>query len=162
MAISTIGANGLGSGAVTSAKLASGQTLSVNGITFPATQVPSADANTLDDYEEGTWTPTDASGSSLSFTVIFANYTKVGRLVTVITRFQFPSTANTADILIGGLPFAGIIDTAGAPIMTGYTEQTGMLFVGSSQFRIYDATLARLQNNDLTGKSILLNASYIV
>jgi hypothetical protein len=33
----------------------SGTTPSLNGITFPATQVPSADANTLDDYEEGTW-----------------------------------------------------------------------------------------------------------
>jgi hypothetical protein len=35
----------------------SGTTPSLNGITFPATQVASADANTLDDYEEGTWTP---------------------------------------------------------------------------------------------------------
>ena len=27
------------------------------GISFPATQSTSTDANTLDDYEEGTWTP---------------------------------------------------------------------------------------------------------
>jgi hypothetical protein len=27
------------------------------GITFPAAQSASSDANTLDDYEEGTWTP---------------------------------------------------------------------------------------------------------
>ena len=38
------------------------------GITFPATQSASTDANTLDDYEEGTWTPTIAASSgSITF-----------------------------------------------------------------------------------------------
>ena len=38
--------------------------LNVRGgkIAFPATQVAAADPNTLDDYEEGTWAPGDASG----------------------------------------------------------------------------------------------------
>ncbi len=40
------------------------------GITFPATQSASSDANTLDDYEEGTWTPSDGSGAGLSITFI--------------------------------------------------------------------------------------------
>ena len=52
MAISTITTAGI-SGPLTipTINLTSGQ------ITFPTTQVPSSDANTLDDYEEGTWTP---------------------------------------------------------------------------------------------------------
>ncbi len=43
-------------------------------ITFPATQNPSADANTLDDYEEGTWTPVDSSGAGLTFANVNAIY----------------------------------------------------------------------------------------
>jgi hypothetical protein len=59
---------------------------SVNGtgITFPATQNASSDANTLDDYEEGTWTPV-LSGTStppgLSYSAA-GKYVKVGNQVT--------------------------------------------------------------------------------
>jgi len=74
-------------------------------IKFPATQNPSADANTLDDYEEGTWTPTDASGTGLSFSGVVATYTKIGRQVTVTARLQYPATADGATAIIGGLPF---------------------------------------------------------
>lgn len=110
MPISTIGANGLGSGAVTSAKLASGQTLSVNGITFPATQVPSADANTLDDYEEGTWTPSigGAGGNgTLTYSLQQGGYTKVGNMVTCWGRVQATSTVTggSGTLQIYGLPF---------------------------------------------------------
>jgi hypothetical protein len=82
-----------------------GTTPTLNGITFPATQVPSADANTLDDYEEGGWTPTDGSGAGLSLNVVYAKYTKIGRLVTVTTYFEYPSTASSAQPRISGLPF---------------------------------------------------------
>ena len=55
-----------------------------SGITFPATQSASSDANTLDDYEEGTWTPALAGegGGSNTFTNKYGYYTKIGRLVT--------------------------------------------------------------------------------
>ena len=76
------------------------------GITFPATQSASTDANTLDDYEEGTWTPTDVSGAGLSFTTAVGFYTKIGRQVIASFRVDYPSTANTALAQIGGLPFA--------------------------------------------------------
>jgi hypothetical protein len=51
-----------------------------SGITFPATQVASSDANTLDDYEEGTFTATLNSGT---FTSQVFKYTKIGNMVTV-------------------------------------------------------------------------------
>jgi hypothetical protein len=82
--------------------------LSGGQIAFPATQVPSADANTLDDYEEGTWTPTIATGT---FTARRPRYTKIGRMVTVsayVDSFSDRSTAAT--VQIGGLPFAGNAD----------------------------------------------------
>ena len=57
------------------------------GITFPATQDPSTDANTLDDYEEGTWTPTltGSTGSAGGYTATIENgrYVKIGQLVFV-------------------------------------------------------------------------------
>jgi hypothetical protein len=76
------------------------------GIAFPSTQSASSDANTLDDYEEGTWTPTDGSGAGLTFTSIQAYYTKVGRMVTLNASFTFPSTASSASVGISGIPFS--------------------------------------------------------
>jgi hypothetical protein len=54
------------------------------GITFPATQSASSNANTLDDYEEGTFTPTVIGGTTAgtgTYNTQTGSYTKVGRLV---------------------------------------------------------------------------------
>ena len=77
-------------------------------IKFPATQNASADANTLDDYEEGTWTPAiegNAGGAS-TLSVAYGDYTKVGRQVTVRGRIEFSaSTLSGGGIYMSGLPF---------------------------------------------------------
>jgi hypothetical protein len=79
----------------------------VSGITFPATQAASADANTLDDYEEGTWTPIDSSGAGLSFTISgTSTYTKIGQQVICRATLTYPTTASGSNAVIGGLPFA--------------------------------------------------------
>jgi hypothetical protein len=104
-----------------------GTTPTFNGITFPATAVPSADANTLDDYEEGTWTPTDASGAGLSFTTSDAFYTKIGNVVYVSCSVTFPSTASAASMKFGGLPFtvkAGSNNVYAASIAQTNTSRT--------------------------------------
>ena len=61
----------------------------------------------LDDYEEGSWTPVDSSGASLSFSNTSGNchYTKIGRIVVASFRINYPSTSNTTGTKIGGLPF---------------------------------------------------------
>ena len=62
------------------------------GITFPNTQSASTDANTLDDYEEGGWTPNQ--GAALTIVGAFVSsgtYTKIGRVVTV-TAYYRPGT----------------------------------------------------------------------
>ncbi len=89
------------------------------GITFPATQSASTDANTLDDYEEGTWTPTVIATAS-NPTVTYATngqrgyYTKIGRVV-YFQAFIGVSTisSGSGDLLCGGLPFtvAGDVNT---------------------------------------------------
>lgn len=62
------------------------------GITFPATQSSSSDANTLDDYEEGTFTPTWTGGTITA--VNFCAYTKVGRLINVMYDLQLGSSSS--------------------------------------------------------------------
>jgi hypothetical protein len=76
------------------------------GITFPATQSASTDVNTLDDYEEGTWTPTDNSGAGLTLTVNYAKYVKIGKSVTVAGYVTYPATADVAVVSLAGFPFA--------------------------------------------------------
>jgi len=80
------------------------------GITFPATASASSDANTLDDYEEGTWTPAIIGSTSQSGQVYSSQvgtYTKIGRQVTARFYLQL-STEGTFSgfyLLISGLPF---------------------------------------------------------
>jgi hypothetical protein len=79
-------------------------------IKFPATQVPSADANTLDDYEEGTWTMGISFGGASDGVTYGANsgtYTKIGRQVTVNGLLELSSKgSSTGSALLTGLPFA--------------------------------------------------------
>ena len=80
-------------------------------IKFPATKLASADANTLDDYEEGTFTYTLPCSTSGSFTVrnIYTSgyYTKVGRVVTININFESSgSSSPVGNLQFAGLPFA--------------------------------------------------------
>ena len=79
-----------------------------SGITFPATQSASSDANTLDDYEEGTFTPTmsGATGGPVTLSTATGQYTKIGNVVNFRLRVTV-SNANSAGgaININGLPF---------------------------------------------------------
>ena len=89
--------------------VASGTTPSLNGITFPATQVASADANTLDDYEEGTWTPGVGTLTQVGGTFTSSGtYTKIGRSVTVTGRIDISgggTIAASTSANLSGLPF---------------------------------------------------------
>jgi hypothetical protein len=89
--------------------LAGGSTTATGtGIAFPATQSASSDVNTLDDYEEGTWTPVlvPTSGSITTQTNSGA-YTKIGGQVTV-NFLCIINNVGTATALssMSGLPFA--------------------------------------------------------
>jgi hypothetical protein len=80
------------------------------GVQFPATQVPSADANCLDDYEEGIWSPTfQNSDGSQSVTVSNAgSYIKIGRQVICLVNVyntSFASISAGNHIFLRNLPF---------------------------------------------------------
>jgi hypothetical protein len=93
----------------TSTATANGGVLELSGgITFPATAVAASNANTLDDYEEGTWTPTIA-GTSTAGTATYATrigtYVKVGKIVQIQLYVNFSSGTGTGNLQITGLPF---------------------------------------------------------
>jgi len=91
--------------------VASGTTPSLNGITFPATQVASADANTLDDYEEGTWTPTvrgEGTAGTTTYTLQEGYYTKIGNTVFLYCSVSYSAATGTGPLQIQGVPFNNV------------------------------------------------------
>ena len=110
------------------------------GITFPATQSASTDANTLDDYEEGTWTP-----SNLNMTVVgtfssSGTYVKVGRLVTCfgILSGSTSITMTAGSNYFFGVPFSPLTNyTTGSGCNNGQT-QSATLQIGTT--RVYSAS----------------------
>lgn len=107
-------------------------------IKFPATQNASSNANTLDDYEEGTWTPTiTGSGGSAqtAYLVQTGEYTKIGRSVSVAFYVR-SSGANlsgpTGIAFISGLPFAA----GGSGYQPGYVGFAQNLTFASSRTQL--------------------------
>jgi hypothetical protein len=111
-------------------------------IKFPATQVASADANTLDDYEEGTFDFGIAFGGSsvgVTYNTRQGAYTKIGRQVTVTGQLALTSKgAQVGDATITGLPF-----TVGA----GARFQGGVCFGLIYAITFADVLTARFQSN---------------
>ncbi|MEP7241366.1 MAG: DUF2793 domain-containing protein, partial [Devosia sp.] len=99
--------------------------LPIGQLAFPATQNPSANANTLDDYEEGTWTPTILFGGAavgIAYGTALGRYTKVGRLVVATANIVLTSKgSSTGGAQIGGLPFTSPNDTMMGPGSIGYS-----------------------------------------
>jgi hypothetical protein len=104
------------------------------GITFPATQSASTDANTLDDYEEGTWTPTfnSITGSPTGI----ARYVKIGKQVTLTFEQDGGTFTCTGGLgTITGIPFLGI-GGAGTVSACGTISNT----VVTSALALYNAS----------------------
>ena len=102
------------------------------GITSPATQSASTDANTLDDYEEGTWTlglTIGGSATGISIANRVATYTKIGRQVTITFGFNLSSKgSNSGNLEINGLPFTSFDPAAfgDCVVSFGYADATNL------------------------------------
>jgi len=103
----------------TSTSVVAESTATYDGTTLTLTQsggglkldgLASADANTLDDYEEGTWTAgfsSDGGSFTVSTSYDTGSYTKVGRVVTISGEFYASATSTpTGNFFVTGLPFA--------------------------------------------------------
>ena len=133
------------------------------GITFPATQSASSDANTLDDYEEGTWTVNLRFGGTSTGITYYSRagkYTKIGNSVVLAGSFYLDSKAsNTGDADITGLPFTVTTSIIASPAALSTSEMT---FTGYPQL-IGQANEARVQfyQTPTTGtKTTLTDANF--
>jgi hypothetical protein len=95
------------------------------GITFPATQSASSNANTLDDYEEGSFTPTAVcTGQTITYTVQGGSYTKIGNIVRVQINIVINTVSGAAgsNTTISGLPFSNGDTTYSGQAVIGYND----------------------------------------
>lgn len=124
-------------------------------IQFPSTAVVTTDPYTLDDYREGVWVPTDASGAGLVFSTGVCRYTKIGRIVTANFDLTYPTTANGASTVIAGLPF---LNKGYAAVSIAYTTVAsvvrGMTADEQTYFLLYNSTAGRPTNADLSGTTL--------
>jgi len=124
-------------------------------------------ANTLDDYEEGTWTPVDASSGNLTIQVQAARYRKIGSIVQVQAFITYPTTSDGSNAAIGGLPFSSpSTSNLYGGFTVGYTTYSGSPFTilknvddATFSFRVFGGTL--LTNNQLSTRDIIFAGTYI-
>jgi hypothetical protein len=121
------------------------------GIKFPATAVASSDANVLDDYEEGTFTPTLAYNtpgtSSFTYSFQLGRYIKIGTFVFFVIRIglsAFTKGTATGVLRVANLPFTTSNTVAAAAITTvmldGWTSTGipyGFFSVGGTVIDLY-------------------------
>ena len=151
------------------------------GIAFPATQVTSTDANTLDDYEEGTWTPAlEANGQvgSYTYTLQVGTYTKIGNTVFGTIEIAWSALPSVgAATRITGLPFVWNVGfdgcggsmnfTSGVPVTNGNNLVVGETGGGSrTAFDLYSGgstVINTTTGNNLSASGVIrANFMYIV
>ncbi len=154
----------------------SGSLSVLNNIKFPATQVASADANTLDDYEEGTWTPAfEGTGWTYNASATNGRYTKIGNMVYIDCQITVTATGSSGlGIRVNNLPFTSNSSQTSMFAISRYAN----LAAGISSFPVgyispstnyasiqkeASATPISLQVTDLTNTSIIrFNGIYAV
>jgi len=124
-------------------------------IRFPATAAITTQPNTLDDYEEGTWVPFDNSGAGLTLSTGVCKYTKIGRLVQCNFIITYPSTASSAAVIVGGLPFlVKGTHAVSVGLTTVATLVRGLAADDETYFVFYNATGGFILNSDVSGTTI--------
>ena len=146
-----------------------------NGVRFGS---DTAAANTLDDYEEGTWTPTLGTGTITSYE---ANYTKIGNIVQMQIYINGVSDITTAANFALSLPFTSKSNARSAgSIMFRYINSGGAVtsgtdsqvtpYVSSNSSTLYlylsrnqGGNYVSIQHNDFTntGLDMFITLTYI-
>ena len=123
-------------------KVLGGGTVHATGINLGG----SAAANRLNDYEEGTWTPTSPT---VTFTSAHGNYTKIGNRVFLDATFVVPSTSSSVIFYIDSIPF----NQSGTSAAAGFY----MRFTTDSTYRMfYLSNGSRITVYDLGGGAVPL------
>jgi len=127
------------------------------------------DANTLDDYEEGTWTAGSAVGAFNNQSDVI--YTKVGRMVHFHVKGQFSNYSNNEAVEITGLPFTPSQEQVAGSAMWRHVNtafQGGVVYVKTNgRILFFDdgATAAshnQLYHNEISSfNEVVLSGSYM-
>jgi len=151
MSVNSIDSDQYVDGSIDAAHLASSSVTSAKlnidaGIAFPASASAQGDANTLDDYEEGTFTASFASSSSGSInkntSQDLCRYTKIGRMVHVhgFVGVSSVSGDNSGAATLTGLPFTVNANTDGE--VSGNNAASLWLYGFSSGLNVVQARAA--------------------
>ena len=146
-------------------------TLPIGQLAFPAVQNPSANANTLDDYEEGIWTPVLNFGGAATGIAYgsptLGRYTKIGRTVFATASMVLTNKGSaTGAATLAGLPFTaandGIFNAASVGFAAGFSSVTGAVIStvapNANRFTIYhsnNGAAAALTNANFTNSTQL-------
>jgi hypothetical protein len=132
---------------------AAAPTTSGTGITFPSTASPSTDAYTLDDYREGTWTPTLTGFTLVGTASSTYSYTKIGRMVTINAIIYASTSYTVATNATMSLPFTPTLGGTGVAV----SENTGQwgVFVANGGNLVFKVGVGASQG-------ITLSFTYIV
>lgn len=131
-------------GAITGTGLVDISGAAAGQIKFPATQNASANVNTLDDYEEGTWTPT--VGGNATYNVQVGSYVKIGRVVYITAKMNINVLGTGSASTMSGLPF-----TASADV--GQVLPVANLLTASANITIFGTVTANGTTITFLGKT---------
>jgi hypothetical protein len=117
--------------------------------------IASANPNTLDTYEKGTWTPTN---QYVTLTINqTGNYTRIGQLVTASFDVTFPSTANANLAELLGLPYV-IGSGVSENVSVTFSDYGALLYMYTTYAtgaEFYSASGVALTNANLSGKRVV-------
>ena len=134
---------------------------STGGITFNG---DTAAANALDDYEEGTWTPSTTEGMN---TIYGAHYIKVGAKVSIQAYIALPTSSSSDNIRIDSFPFTAKGSNHFA-IGASYSQWSGsdhifiQMSANTSQAHIYKNSGNAVTFADGSGGYFLFSMTYFI
>jgi hypothetical protein len=135
------------------------------GITFPATQSASSNANTLDDYEEGSWTP--VVGGTATYIAQSGTYVKIGRFVYVDFLLRINAIGTGSSTIMTGLPF--VAGSGNSPRSSGsiayaaaIASNVYSLSINADGNGIQFEAFTSLTNGTVDNISVWQNNAYII
>lgn len=147
---------------------------SLGQIKFPAVQSASTDANILDDYEEGTFTPVigGAGGTSgQTYSTQAGNYLKIGRKVFVQAYTVFTAKGTiTGGVQLQGLPFTSYNSGTALSVLTmqwfsaatNWVNMSAEIIPNSLTAGIWGATAAAAGLTQLATADIANNTQLLI
>ena len=108
------------------------------------------------------WVPTDASGATLSLTINGAGYAVYGPVVYAWASITYPTTANTSQGQIGGLPFTikNSAAAGGSFNINGLATDYGVPQINTTNFKLFAAGGTPRLNSSLSTGTILFQFWY--